>query len=515
MAIIRSITTVGSVTLISRVFGFIRDMVIAATLGAGGIADVFFVAFKLPNLFRRLFAEGAFNLAFVPIFAAKLEHGGKEQARIFAAEALSALVLVVMMVIAIFEIAMPWAITIFAPGFLDEPERFAMTVDLARVTFPYLLFISLVSLLSGVLNSVGRFWAAAATPIILNITLIVAVLVGAPYFSTPAHALSWGVFFAGVLQLAWLVWVARRVGWALSFTRPTFSAEVKLLLKRIAPVAVGAGIYQINLLVDTVIASLLPAGAISYLFYADRLHQLPVGVVGVAVGTALLPLLSRQISAGQNEAALESQNRALEFALLLTLPAAVALVIMPETILQVLFERGAFTHEATQKTASALAVFSLGLPAYIFIKALAPGFFSRGDTATPIKIGALCLVVNLVLNLLLMKPFQHVGIAAATVSASWVNAGLLAWVLIRRGHFSFDQRFKKHILRQLLATAIMAAVIWLLLGALAQIFGGTTFQRATALGAVVASGMLSYGGAALGLGIISLRELKSLVKKRS
>ncbi|MDH5489088.1 MAG: murein biosynthesis integral membrane protein MurJ [Rhodospirillaceae bacterium] len=515
MAIIRSITTVGAMTLLSRVFGFIRDVAIAATLGAGGIADIFFVAFKLPNLFRRLFAEGAFNLAFVPIFATKLERDGKEPARTFASEALSALVLVIMIVVMVFEITMPWVITVFAPGFVNDPERFNTTVDLARITFPYLLFISLVSLLSGVLNSVGRFWAAAAAPILLNLTLIAAVLIGAPYFATPAHALSWGVFFAGIFQLAWLVFIARRAGWGLFLSKPRFNAEVKLLLKRMAPVALGAGVYQINLVIDTVIASLLPAGAISYLFYADRLHQLPVGVVGVAVGTALLPLLSRQISAGQNEAALASQNRALEFALLLTLPAAAALVIMPETILQVLFERGAFDHEATIKTASALAVFALGLPAYIFIKALAPGFFSRGDTATPIKIGVLCLVVNLVLNLLLMKPFQHVGIAAATVSASWVNAGLLAWVLMRRGHFSFDARFKKHLPRQLGATAIMALAIWALLLMVGEMFIGTIFMQASALVLVVILAAGVYGVAAIGMGVISLGELKSLVKKRT
>ncbi|MCK5167812.1 MAG: polysaccharide biosynthesis C-terminal domain-containing protein, partial [Rhodospirillaceae bacterium] len=279
------------------------------------------------------------------------------------------------------------------------------------------------------------------------------------------------------------------------------------------PVAVGAGIYQINLLVDMVIASLLPAGAISYLFYADRLHQLPVGVIGVAVGTALLPLLARQISAGEDKAALASQNRALEFALLLTLPAAAALIIMPDIILQVLFERGAFTSEATQKTAAALAMFSLGLPAYVIIKALAPGFFSRGDTATPIKIGALCLVVNLVLNLLLMKPFAHVGIAAATVSASWINAGLLTWVLIRRGHFSFDERFKKHLPRQLLATAGMAVAIWGLLLALGDMFAGGLMQSVVALVIVVAVGMAVYGLLALMLGVISMAELKLLVKK--
>lgn len=499
--------------MLSRVFGFIRDMAIAAALGAGGMADVFFVAFKLPNLFRRLFAEGAFNLAFVPLFSDKLERDGKEAARSFASEALSALLLVLLLVVMLFEITMPGVIALFAPGFLDEPDRFNAAVDLARVTFPYLLFIALVSLLSGVLNSVGRFWAAAAAPILLNLTLIFAVVIAAPYFETPAHALSWGVFAAGILQLLWLVWHAKRAGWALQLGRPKFSADVKKLLKRIAPVAVGAGIYQINLLVDTIIASLLPVGTISYLFYADRLHQLPVGVIGVAVGTALLPLLSRQISAGEDKAALAGQNRALEFALLLTLPAAAALIIMPETILQVLFERGAFTHDATIKTAQALAMFSVGLPAYIIIKAIAPGFFSRGDTATPIKIGVLCLVINLVLNLLLMKPFAHVGIAAATVTASWVNAGLLTWVLMGRGHFSFDGRIKKNVPRQILATVVMAGVIWGLIGFLADMFTGPIMGQVGALVIVVAAGMAVYGAMVLALGVVKISELRLMFKK--
>ncbi len=515
MALIRSIAAVGSMTLLSRVLGFVRDVAVAAALGAGGIADIFFVAFKLPNLFRRLFAEGAFNLAFVPIFAGKLEDNDDalKGARTFANESLSALLISLLVIVAVFEIAMPVAMMVFAPGFVDEPARFQLAVDLARITFPYLLFISLVSLLAGVLNSIGRFWAAAAAPILLNLSLITAVVVAAPYFETPAHALSWGVFWGGVVQLLWLYVHTARAGWRLQLVRPRLSGDVKTLLKRMAPVALGAGIYQINIMVDMIIASLLPAGAISYLFYADRLQQLPLGVIGIAVGTALLPLLSRQLKAGDDATALHSQNRALEFALLLTLPAASALAVVPGEIIAVLFERGAFTAEATAKTAAALAVFAFGLPAYIVVKALAPGFFARGDTATPIKIGVLCLVINVVLNLILMKPFQHVGIAAATVVASWVNAGLMAWVLARRGQFKLDARLVSKVARQVLAAAVMAGVVAALAGRLAPWFGGALGEQVMALVAVVVAGLVTYGLLAVVLGAATWSEIRNAVRR--
>lgn len=516
MPLLRSIATVGVMTLVSRVLGFVRDMLVAATLGAGWMADAFFVAFKLPNLFRRLFAEGAFNLAFVPLFAGKLESEGEAAAKAFAEEAFSVLFWALAVFVAVGELAMGWVVTVFAPGFVGDPTKFQLAVDLARITFPYLFFISLVSLLAGVLNSAGKFAAPAATPILLNITLIAAIFGISPLAPSPAHALSIGVFMAGVIQLGWLALHARRAGMGLRLVRPRLSADVRLLARRIAPVAVGAGIYQLNLLVDTVIASLLPSGAISYLFYADRVNQLPLGVVGVAVGTALLPLLSRQIRAGHDGAARHAQNRAIEFALLLTLPAACALIVLAHPVIDVLFKRGAFGDAQAQATAQALAVFAAGLPAYVLVKTLAPGFFAREDTKTPIKIGIFALGVNVALNLWLMGPLAHVGIALATVVSAWVNAGLLGGVLMARGHLDFDRRLARFLPRAIGASLIMVIVL------LATLWGlnvwsegdwlrGGQLHRIGGLAVLVGAGLLSYAVAAQAFGAGDLRDLKRML----
>ena len=512
MVLLRSITTVGGFTLVSRVLGFLRDILIAAVLGAGAGADVFFVAFKLPNLFRRLFAEGAFSMAFVPLFAGRVEAVGKEAAQQFAEAAFSVLFWTLLVFVIAVELAMPLVMLGFAPGFIGDAAKFDLAVELTRITFPYLLFISLVSLMAGVLNSLGRFAAAAATPILLNLCLIGAILGLARFTSSPGHALAWGVAAAGVVQVLWLYVACGRQGVWLKMPRPRLSPEVRTLLRRMAPVAVGAGVYQINLVIDTVIASLLPAGSISYLFYADRVNQLPLGVLGVAVGTALLPLLSRQVRAGETAAALNSQNRALEISLLLTLPAAAALMVISEPVIRVLFERGQFGPVETAATAAALSVDALGLPAYVMVKALAPGFFAREDTATPVKISVACLVLNLVLNLILMGPFKHVGIAAATVASSWLNAGLLAYVLHRRGHFAIDKRLASRLPRMGLAAAGMGLALYWALGPLGDMLAGTTADRVTGLVVVVGGGMAVFGALAVALGAARPGDLKSLYR---
>jgi putative peptidoglycan lipid II flippase len=510
MNLLRAITTVGGFTLMSRILGFVRDMLIAAALGAGFFADAFFVALKFPNLFRRLFAEGAFAAAFVPIFAGKLETEGRDPAMIFAAQAFSVLGLCVAVFVVVVELAMPGIMHVFAPGFLNDPEKFDLTVLLARITFPYLLFISLTSLVAGVLNSLGRFAAAAATPILLNVCMIGAILLLAPYAPSPAHALAWGVCGAGVVQLVWLYCALMREGIVLGLPRPRLTEDVRILYRRALPVALGAGIYQINLLVDTIIASLLPSGSISYLFYADRVNQLPLGVVGVAVGTALLPLLSRHVRSGDEQAARNSQNRALEFSLLLTVPAAVALFVIAQPVIVVLFERGAFNHSDALSTAKALAIYALGLPAYVLVKALAPGFFAREDTKTPVMISVMAMAVNVAGSLILMGPFLHVGIAMATVISAWLNAIVLAIVLHRRGHLTADDRLCKRLPRTILAAAIMAAALYMGAGFTTEWLDGTLFQRISALAALVVGGLAVFGLSAQIFGAARISDLRAL-----
>ena len=499
MALLRSIATVGSYTMASRILGFARDILIAAMLGAGPVADAFFVAFKLPNFFRRLFAEGAFNAAFVPLFTARLTENGHDEARRFAEEVFSVLVLTLVVLCTAIQIAMPWAMHVFAPGFVGDPERFDLTVELTRITFPYLLFISLVSQLGGILNSLGRFAAAAATPILLNVALIAAIIGLTPVLETAGHALAWGVFAAGIIQFLWLIEACRRAGMTFRLPRPRLNERVKRLLVLILPGAVGAGVVQINLLIGIVIASLLPTGSVSYLYYADRIYQLPLGVIGVAVGTALLPMLSRQLRAGEEADAMASLNRALEFALFLSLPAAAALIVMPGPIVSVLFERGAFDATAARATAEALIAFSIGVPAYVLVKVLAPGFFAREDTKTPVVIAAVCVAINIVLSLALMGPLKHIGIALAQAISSWVNAVLLAMFLRRRGYLALDRRLKDRLARICLASAGMAAILFVATSGLAPMLTGGGAARGAALATLVSGGIVVYAALALAL----------------
>ena len=399
MTLLRSVATVGSYTLLSRVAGFVRDVLTAALLGAGPVADAFFVAQRLPNLFRSLFAEGAFSAAFVPLFAGMMAERGRAAARAFAEDALAVLLAALLAFVLLGEIFMPWVMSVIAPGFGDDPAKFALAVALARITFPYLLFIALVALQGGVLNSVDRFAAAAATPILLNLFLIAALLMMGRFGWEGGHALAWAITAAGLAQFLWLMFSCARAGLALRLPWPRLTPGVRRTLAIMAPGAVGAGVTQLNLLISTALASFLPGGSVSYLYYADRLNQLPLGVVGIAVGTAILPPLSRQLRLGDLPGAIATQNRGLELAVLLTLPAAVALAVLAHPILAVLFQRGAFSPADTAATAAALAAYAAGLPAFVLVKVLAPAFFARHDTATPVKIAVVAMAVNLGLTL--------------------------------------------------------------------------------------------------------------------
>ncbi|MGE5503917.1 MAG: murein biosynthesis integral membrane protein MurJ [Actinomycetota bacterium] len=512
MSLHRAIATVGGFTMLSRITGLMREMMIAHFLGAGTVADAFFVAFRFPNLFRSLFAEGAFNAAFVPLFTGKLTADGMAAASDFAERAFAVLAVALTVFVVLMELAMPWAMVGLAPGFGDVPGKMALAVDLSRICFPYLLFISLTSLQAGVLNSVGRFAAAAGTPVLLNLTSMAGLWALAPLTETPGHAMAWGTFAAGVVQFGWLVFSVRKAQVPLRPVRPRLTPEVKLLMKRIVPGAVGAGVYQVNLVINTMIASTVADGAVSYLNYADRVNQLPLGVVGIAIGTALLPLLSRQLKAGDHAAALDSQNRAMEFALLLTLPAAAALMAIAAPVIRVLFERGHFGPVETEATAAALVAFASGLPAYVLVKVLTPGFFAREDTATPVRVAGATMVLNVALNLALVRSLGHVGMALSTAVAAWFNVAALAWILKRRGLFAMDARLKRKAPRILAAGAAMAAA---LLGARHVLWPLASGQMLAVLmlAALVAIGLAAFALAAQLTGAATLSEVKKMLRR--
>ncbi len=431
MNLFKAIATFGGFTLLSRITGFLRDMLLANFLGAGMAADAFFVAFKLPNLFRSLFAEGAFTTAFVPMLSQKLACENRKKALLFASSAISILAFFVGLFVLAVEFLMPWVVSILAPGFAGDAEKVALATTLCRITFPFLLFISIVSFQSGILNSFNKFAAPAAAPVILNITIIAAIFVFVPFCPTTAHGLALGITAAGLLEIFWLRWflLKQRI-----FLRPQYNIksllkndDIKTLFKRIAPGILGAGIYQINMVVDTILVSLVGTGAISWLYYANRLQQLPLGVVGAAISVAVLPILSRNIKSGEIEQARTVQDKAVEYGAILSIPAAFALVILAEPIINILFQHGAFGSQQTAMTSKAVIAYAIGLPAYVFVKSLAPNFFARGDTKTPVKYSATVLLTNLVFAVILMGPFGHVGIASATTIAAFVSL----WLYLR------------------------------------------------------------------------------------
>lgn len=514
MGLLRHTATVGGYTMASRILGFIRDVMIAALMATGPVADAFFVAQRLPNMFRSLVAEGAFSAAFVPMFSGAVEREGKEEALRFAEEALAVMLAAMLAVLVVAEIAMPALVALLAPGFTGDAERFRLTTEYSRITFPYLTCMAVVALFGGVLNAFYRFSAAASAPILMNAIMIVALLGFHDTLDTAGHALAWSTAIAGLAQLLWLVWSAKRNGVTIRFfRRPRLTPGVKKLLRLMLPGVVGAGVQQLSLFVSTIIAS-FEAGAVSILYYADRLNQLPLAVIGVAVGVALLPLLSRQLKAGDQAAAAISQNRAIEFTLVLTLPAAAALIAIPEPIVSVLFERGQFTADISHATAWVLAAFALGLPAYVLVKALLPGFYAREDIATPVRIACAALGSNIVLALALVHPLGAVGIALATATSSWINAALLAWVLHRRGHFAPDARLMRRVPRMFLAAAAMAAALVAASGALdGALHGGHALVEAAALAALIVGGVALYGGFAVLLGGAKLDELRAALRR--
>ncbi len=454
----KKILSVGGWTLVSRVTGFFRDVFMAAVMGAGPIADAFVVALRLPNHFRAIFGEGAFNSAFVPTYARAHEVDGMAASRRFADRVFTLVLLVQIGLLALALLGMPWVVRLLAPGFSADPQKFALAVTLTRITFPYLLFITLVTLLSGVLNAHERFAVAAGAPVLLHLSLIAALAVSF-LFPTAGHAAAWGVAVAGVAEFV-LLWVAAtRAGVAPRIKRPWLDADMRTFFRTLGPAVIGSAGVQIAMFADTIIASFLPTGAVSSLYYADRLYQLPVGVIGIAAGTVLLPEMSRRIAAGDVAGAHRSQNRAIGFTLALAAPFAVAFVAVPELIMAALFGRGAFDAAAAERAGGVLAAYAVGLPAVVLIRSAVASFHARADTTTPVIASLSAVAVNVVLKLALMGPFGVVGLALATAIGAWVNFGLLAILAYRRDWTAPSPALLKTLAAVVLAGGLVALFV--------------------------------------------------------
>jgi putative peptidoglycan lipid II flippase len=515
---IRSVLNVGLMTLMSRVLGLVRDLLIANLLGTGPIADAWFVALRLPNLFRRLFAEGAFNSAFVPMFAGRLEQGGHPVARGFAERVLSTMLAFLLGLTILCEIVMPLLIMVFAPGFIPDVAKFDLTVLLTAITFPYLLFMCISALLSGILNSLHHFTHAAAAPILLNVVLVLGLYFIAPHVEQPGLVLAWGTVLAGLLQFLWLYLVAARVGYGLRLHWPRIDAEIRQVVKLMVPGLVSGGVAQISIMIATILASLQDQ-AVSYLSYADRLYQLPLSLIGAAIGVVLLPVLSRAIRGGREGEAMAAFNRSLEFALLLVLPATVGLIVAAEPVVRVLYQHGAFSAEATRNTAYALMAISIGLPAFVLNKALQAGFYARQDTVTPFKYSIATIVGDIVICLVLFFALRryglgYLGIAFGTGLAAWINCALLYRTLRRKGFLVLDDRLRRNLPRQLLASVGLAGALVGGVHVLGPWLAGAPPERIVSVAALVGVAAIVYFALIAGLGAYSLADFKRNVLRR-
>lgn len=524
MSLIRNVGTIGGLTAISRVFGFARDMLLARVLGAGLVADAFQLAFTLPNTFRRLFAEGAFSVAFVPMYSRALhgsdgQPGSEEAAEKFADDVLAVFVWVLFAFSALAMIFMPGIVWLLAREYGTVAGKFELSVLLSRMTFPYLFFISLVAMLSGLLNARSRFGPGAFAPVLLNIFLISGILIGRELRggstddTVVGYSLAAAVSFSGVAQFLYLWWESRRAGVKLKVTMPKLTPEVRRMGTLILPATFGAGIYQISQLVDTFFATSLPQGSLSLLKLADRLNQMPLGIVGIALGTAILPMLSRHIHTGDAKEAQRLQSNAFEIATLLTLPAAVALAVCAPAFCAAFFVGGKFTAADGSLMAQIVVALVAGLPAYVIVKILNPGFFAREDTRTPVWTALTSLIFNVGLNLYVVNRYGIVGLAAATAASASLNCLLLYAMLHKRGWFRFTAKLGSRIARQLLATAAMGAALWWAMPLMAERYAGSVFDRVWSLSALVGLGMVVFFGTAWIAGALD-EDLIKLLKRR-
>jgi len=489
---IRRIATVGGLTLVSRLTGFVRDVVMAAILGAGPIADAFFIAFRLPNHFRAILAEGAFNAAFVPAYARTLEKDGKAASRRFADQIAAALLAINVVLLAIALFFTPYVVGLLAPGLSEDPERYTLAVTLTRITFPALLLVSIQTMIAGELNANGRFAAAAAAPILLNICMIIALLSSA-LFPNAGYAAAWGVLAAGVVQVILVAVDAELHHFGLRLRVPRLDLPTRKFLKALGPAIIGAGGVQLALFADTLIASFLPAGALSALYYADRINQLPIGVVGIAVGTVLLPEMSRRLAAGDEKGAASAQARGIQLALLLTVPCAAAALTIPDLIMRALFARGAFTAQDAAAAGATLAAYSAGLLPFVLLRSFTAPFYARRDTATPVKAALLAAAINVALKFALMGPLAQVGLALATSAGAWINLGLLAFFARRQGFVVSGAAIGKPVAKLILCGVLLAVCLFAgAYGLSIALAGLTHFRDETALAILVVLGGALY-----------------------
>ncbi len=527
MGMLRNVGTIGSLTMVSRIAGLARDMIFARVLGANEATDAFLQAFILPNVFRRLFAEGAFSAAFVPMFSRRVREGdeagddGHEAAAEFSNDVLSVFLPALIVLVAIAEIAMPGIIWLWSPEWRGDAGQLAFATDLARITFPYIALISLVTLFTGMLNSVSRFAPGASFPIILNLVLIAALLGGEYWMGRggelrdAVYLAAFGVSAGGVLQLLWLYFWTRASGFRPSLQLPRVTPQVKRLCWIALPAAVGAGAYQINTILQVYFLNDLEGSNITYMNYADRLNQLPLGIIGIALATAILPALSRHIAANEHDGASKVQSDAIELGMLLTLPAAVAMAICGVPFVTIFFEGGRLTSEDARIAGEVLVALVMGLPAYVGVRVLVPGFYARSDTRTPVYAATAALVFFVAFNLAFLHCFGVVGVAAASAVGAWINCTILYAILVARNHYRMPAPLLGRLARQVLAAAVMGVALWFLRDLFTSWYGGNVFERVVALGALTLAGGAIYFAVAFLAGAIDRATFRKFMKKRA
>ncbi|MFL6827823.1 MAG: murein biosynthesis integral membrane protein MurJ [Bradyrhizobium sp.] len=491
------IFTVGGYTLLSRLTGFARDIMLAAILGAGPVADAFFVAFRLPNHFRAIFAEGAFNAAFVPAYAHVHGQRGKRLAQVFADRIFTLLFLSQVILLGLAWLFMPQAMTLLAPGFTEDAQQRHLAIELTRITFPYLLLITLVTLYGGMLNVMNRFASAAAASIFLNLSMMMTLALAA-FFPTVGHAAAWGVLISGFLQYFLLASDLARHGGLPRFAWPRLDEEVRAFFRALGPATVGSMGTQVALFADTIIATFLPAGALSALYYADRLNQLPIGVIGIAIGTVLLPEMSQRLTSGDREGAMASQRRAFNFTLLFSVPFVAAFLSVPEIITRAMFARGAFSKADAAAAGATLAAYAIGLIPFVLIRSAVATFYARKDTATPVKAALIGVAVNVALKIALVGSLAQVGLALATAVGAWVNLVLVAAFAARAGYLDLDRALMRSMMKFLVSGAALGAALWLTARlAVSQLAELSALRDETALLVLIIIGTIVYAGSIL------------------